>query len=851
MTEAGQTVCLNMIVKDEAEVIARCLASVRPFVDCWTIVDTGSTDATRELVREQLADLPGELHERPWVDFGHNRSEALALARGRADYVLVIDADETLEPAPGFVLPPLTADAYDLEVRYEGVSYLRRQLLRDALEWSYRGVLHEHVHCDAAETVAALPGLVTRVRHDGARSRDPLTYRRDALVLERALLDEPDNARYAFYLAQSLRDGGQLERAIEAYERRIELGGWSEETWFSRYQIALLRERLERPWPEVQQAYLAAFAAAPDRAEPLFRIGLHHQAQRDHAVAQLFFAHAMTLPPPALDRLFVERPLYDYLLPVEHAVAAYWTGDHATAVRTNNALLRSGRVPPEAIGRIVRNRRYSLDARHPALTGASAGAVRVVLVARDPGPELDDAVESVLDQQDAACEVVVIDDGSRSPLGEHLPADPRVRPIRGEADGRDAALGAFVAGHCAPHDLVLALPAGESLADRNVVAAVTAAFADPGCRLAYGPRRRLDGRWVAGEPVADAAAFATAGAAARDGAMLCFRASLWTEAAAAAGAVPDADALWRAAGFDGTRFLDTALTRELAPDEDRTKGSRMGTVAYGPPADRPSSVPAPPSVSCLMISRDRLGLARLAMRSFADQTHADRELVIVSEAGAGYRRALRRSAEQLELDNVRIVAAEPGTPLGALRNLSLDAADGDVVCQWDDDDLSHPQRVATQLDGMLRAGARACFLTDHLQYLEREGLVYWIDWTLGGRATEEMQLFPGTVMLWRDPRFRYPESGPYARRGEDSALVNQLFRSVPIARLPGMGHMYLYRYHGRNTFSEEHHMRITSCCSPVAHVLPHAERIREALAYYPIPKPVAVLGLDGPALAVG
>lgn len=386
MTEAGQTVCLNMIVKDEAAVIARCLASVRPFVDCWTIVDTGSTDATRELVREQLADLPGELHERPWVDFGHNRSEALALARGRADYVLVIDADETLEPAPGFVLPPLTADAYDLEVRYDGVSYLRRQLLRDGLEWAYHGVLHEHVHCDAAETVAPLPGLVTRVRHDGARSRDPLTYRRDALVLERALLDEPENTRYAFYLAQSHRDGGQLERAIEAYERRIELGGWSEETWFSRYQIALLQERLERPWPEVQQAYLAAFAAAPDRAEPLFRIGLHHQVQREHAVAQLFFAHAMTLPPPALDRLFVERPLYDYLLPIEYAVAAYWIGDHATAIRTNNALLRSGQVPPEAIGRIVRNRRYSLDARHPEQTGATVGAVHVVLVARDPAP---------------------------------------------------------------------------------------------------------------------------------------------------------------------------------------------------------------------------------------------------------------------------------------------------------------------------------------------------------------------------------------------------------------------------------------------------------------------------------
>src|SRR6187399_3263414 len=85
------SVCLTMIVKNETAVVERCLRSVRPFVDCWSIVDTGSTDDTPRLIAAALADLPGELHERPWSDFGHNRTEALALARGRADYSLVID----------------------------------------------------------------------------------------------------------------------------------------------------------------------------------------------------------------------------------------------------------------------------------------------------------------------------------------------------------------------------------------------------------------------------------------------------------------------------------------------------------------------------------------------------------------------------------------------------------------------------------------------------------------------------------------------------------------------------------------------------------------------------------------
>jgi glycosyltransferase involved in cell wall biosynthesis len=89
------SICLNMIVKNEAHVIARCLASARPLVDAWCIVDTGSSDGTQDKVRELMAGVPGTLHERPWKNFGHNRSEALELARTEGcDYLLFIDADE-------------------------------------------------------------------------------------------------------------------------------------------------------------------------------------------------------------------------------------------------------------------------------------------------------------------------------------------------------------------------------------------------------------------------------------------------------------------------------------------------------------------------------------------------------------------------------------------------------------------------------------------------------------------------------------------------------------------------------------------------------------------------------------
>jgi glycosyltransferase involved in cell wall biosynthesis len=351
-----------MIVKNEAPVIRRCLASVRPIIDQWVIVDTGSTDGTQVLVREELGDLPGALIERPWVDFAHNRNEALDAVHGRCDYIRLIDADDTLALEPDFALPQLTADSYDVAMHHGNIIYSRKQLVRDALPWRYSGVVHEYIHCDAARTEATLPGLCMIMNHDGARARDPLTYRREALVLERALIDEPDNARYVFYLAQTYRDAGDLELALRNYRRRATMEGWADEAWYALYQAALLEERLEKSWPEVLAAHLAAFQYLPDRAEPLYRIGLHYQGLREYHVAHLFLARARDIPFPSGNRLFVEKSVYDYLMPMEYAVACYYVGDHASAMATNDRLLSSGVLPDDLVEQVIRNRRYSRDA---------------------------------------------------------------------------------------------------------------------------------------------------------------------------------------------------------------------------------------------------------------------------------------------------------------------------------------------------------------------------------------------------------------------------------------------------------------------------------------------------------
>lgn len=355
------TICLNMIVKNEADVIARCLESVRPILDSWVIVDTGSTDATKQIIRDTLQDVPGDLIDRPWRNFGENRSEAIELAKGKADYLLFIDADDELLIEPNFIRPPLTSDAYSLQIEHGTTRHWRAAMVATRRDWRYVGVLHEYLETDGSYSSDRLDGLRIRIHHDGGRGKSLSTeekYARDACTLEQALTSEPDNRRYAFYLAQSYRDAGQPRKALAAYERRAAMGGWDEEVWYARYQVARLSDQLRLPPERIVHRYLEAYQARPTRAEPLVGLARHYRESRQFALAHLFASRAISLKVPG-DSLFVDIADYQWRAIDEFAVASYWIGDFRGCAKACEQLLKTSAVPLDHLPRIAENLRLA------------------------------------------------------------------------------------------------------------------------------------------------------------------------------------------------------------------------------------------------------------------------------------------------------------------------------------------------------------------------------------------------------------------------------------------------------------------------------------------------------------
>lgn len=356
--------CLSMIVKNEAAVIERCLRSVLPHIDSWAISDTGSSDGTQDIIRSVLRDKPGELIERPWVDFAHNRNEALQLARRHGELALVIDADEILQVSDTAPPPDRSLPGQMLEYLFGITRYWRVCIVRLDLDWRWEGVLHEVLVSDHAAAVTKLPGWQIATFADGARSQAPASvkYGNDAEILRRALERDPNHTRYAFYYAQSLRDAGRGEESIAAYRRRIELGGWDEEVYYAKLQLALLLERNHATYAEVAAAYLDACDFRPSRGEAACEFARYLRLQQRYRMAAVFARLALDAAPTD-DLLFVDNAVRAWRAKDELAVSSWYCGDGALSARLCEALLADGELPVSERERVEANLRFAVSLR--------------------------------------------------------------------------------------------------------------------------------------------------------------------------------------------------------------------------------------------------------------------------------------------------------------------------------------------------------------------------------------------------------------------------------------------------------------------------------------------------------
>lgn len=363
------SVCLVMIVKNESEVIKRCIDSVKDYISYWVICDTGSTDGTQDIIKSTMEEygIPGELHEHEWVDYGTNRTKSLELSQDKGDYRLIIDADDVLSVWDSENLfVDLTEDSYKIRLKLGEISYFRTQMVRSNQNWKYVGVLHEYLegplgveltegYIEEAEMIATVSGDTRDIKGNSK-------YYNDALIFERELVTKPDldaglKARYQFYLAQSYRDAGMYERSIENYQKRVDLGGWPEEVYISLYMIAKMKLALGKSEEDVINSYLKAWEYRPVRLESAYNL-IRYLVDRKRYFFAFTIAGTCMRMKACDDILFVESEIWKWKMADEFSVLAYYTGNINEAYIAANSILQSedfGLIPESERNRISKN----------------------------------------------------------------------------------------------------------------------------------------------------------------------------------------------------------------------------------------------------------------------------------------------------------------------------------------------------------------------------------------------------------------------------------------------------------------------------------------------------------------
>ena len=375
---------LTMIVKDEAGTMGETVRSAAPHIDYWTIMDTGSTDGTQEIVRGNLTDVPGQLIEKPFVDFATTRNDALKAHGARTAYTFMPDADFTFENMwrlrmiawrlerecrlwsahiCGKSMRVIRKTA-DMELQMQVVFPTSQHALGELDGWHYSYPVHEFsaLGRDDAGDYIVVPRENFRMRFMDGKVFHTKSEQRwrdfDVRILEAEKLKRPNDTRVAFYLARTYNQVGDYELALAEFQRRIDLDGWYEEVFHSLLEQGRILARMGRdPTSKFQKAY----ELVPNRAEPLYELAAWEQKQvnacdrekkglwleacrfQHRALGFTYAKQAAALPYPSHSTLFISSQVYDRDAALQLVVHGYFLADLAADV------FRQGKVANDAL----------------------------------------------------------------------------------------------------------------------------------------------------------------------------------------------------------------------------------------------------------------------------------------------------------------------------------------------------------------------------------------------------------------------------------------------------------------------------------------------------------------------
>lgn len=318
---------LVMIVKNSGEVLRTCLKENKKYIDHWTILDTGSTDNTKDIINDELSDIPGNLYSEEFIDFSTTRNRSLDLSSKNCKYRIVLDDSYMLYGGDKLrkLLMKSKQSCYAIKIgtlsnNYLTNDYYSNRILKTSDKLRYKNRVHEYINIDRKKIVELDSDIyIDDVMCMYHKNRSVNRYNKDIEFLKSDLKDNPENPRIIYYLAKTYYNLENYKDSLK-YFRQLKHKNIDVEYQYSYYYDSICTQfaidnnvdKLETSLINLSKNNNKYFAT---RQETLYKLAVIYKDKGGINLSNNIIDKIIDKKKPKLLYTILESDIYDFLIP--------------------------------------------------------------------------------------------------------------------------------------------------------------------------------------------------------------------------------------------------------------------------------------------------------------------------------------------------------------------------------------------------------------------------------------------------------------------------------------------------------------------------------------------------------
>ena len=354
---------LCIMVKNAGPQFEQMLIDNLSIIDRWTILDTGSTDDTINIINNVLVGKKnGNLYQEPFINFRDSRNRLLDLAGTSCKYNIMLDDTYVVHGDLRTFLTEVRGDQYatsfTLYIQSHDTQYGSNRIIKSNSGLRYIHTIHE-VITDKDNINVVIPeskAMIDDRRFDYMEKRTQERKQLDLKLLYEEVDKNPEDPRAYYYLAQTYNLLEDYENSYKYFLKRAEFtnSGFIQERVDALFEAARIANfKLNRPWSECLSLYEKCYKVDESRPESLYFIGIHYYLEGSYKKAFPYLKKGFEIGYPTHCQYSLKPTLSYHFLPKFLTRICYNLEEYAIGESASKFFLQNNTQNAEDYAEIV------------------------------------------------------------------------------------------------------------------------------------------------------------------------------------------------------------------------------------------------------------------------------------------------------------------------------------------------------------------------------------------------------------------------------------------------------------------------------------------------------------------